>query len=96
MLIILILFFKKIIDAEDLFATLIFLCDGYFEVDQSANEKTQQFFDLVSRVPYDVQQLICQRYANHMRSTISNEKVRNSICTIMNSMYGVETEHGLL
>jgi hypothetical protein len=60
-------------DEAELFALVIFLCDGLLEIKRAGRE-TARFFKIARRLPMELQMLLCHRVVGSMRASIPVEQ----------------------
>lgn len=56
--------------AAELFALVVFLCDGLLKI---TKEKESRFFSIISRVPLEIQMILCYRVIGIMKTNIPTE-----------------------
>ena len=68
------------IDAAELFATIVFLCDSYFAI--KSDNKAARFFRIIRTIPMEIQMVVCNRVYGSKKETIlssDSEKAFGSI-----------------
>ena len=68
-----------------MFAVIVHLCDGYFDFvakSHKTHKKLERFFQIASRLPMDLQMVLCNRAFERPHSTISVADVNEAIFSV--------------
>jgi hypothetical protein len=59
--------------AANLFALIVFLCDGLLEIKITSNILFDRFFQIARKLPLDIQMVLCHRVACSMKNNITQK-----------------------
>jgi hypothetical protein len=60
--------------AAELFAVVIFLCDGILKIKEEKTDEATRFFEIAKRLPMELQMMLCYRVVGSMKINILGEQ----------------------
>lgn len=69
--------------AFSVFSLILGLCDSYLVVNNNCNSRITRFFNIVIRLPMDIQMIICHRLSSCMKNNITASDVEANFARMM-------------